>query len=178
MRLPTEKNPVVEERVRIQIEDDPSYSEIEAVLKLSVFGPATASDIEPSRFRLDGKLRCTVTSTCARCLAPASAPVTSRWRDLVDLDAMTLEDAEGGSEPEVGLFSRPTAETADFSEEVRQRAILATPQIVYCRSDCKGLCSACGRDLNRGECGCDRESRGGPFEALRSFLPKDGPGRD
>ena len=30
------------------------------------------------------------------------------------------------------------------------------PAKILCREDCKGLCLVCGRNLNEGECGCDR----------------------
>ena len=30
------------------------------------------------------------------------------------------------------------------------------PMQVLCKEDCKGLCPKCGKDLNKGDCGCDK----------------------
>ncbi|MBO4749763.1 MAG: DUF177 domain-containing protein, partial [Lachnospiraceae bacterium] len=30
------------------------------------------------------------------------------------------------------------------------------PAKILCKEDCKGLCPVCGKNLNEGECGCDR----------------------
>ena len=46
---------------------------------------------------------------------------------------------------------RPT-ETVDITDDVRQEIILAYPMVPICRSDCKGLCSSCGQNLNTGTC--------------------------
>src|SRR2546422_2859983 len=37
---------------------------------------------------------------------------------------------------------------------VREELLLAVPQWVVCRDDCRGLCPRCGKDLNAGPCGC------------------------
>ena len=52
------------------------------------------------------------------------------------------------------LFSyrvQPT-DVVDITEDVRQEILLAYPAIPLCQPDCKGLCSACGQDLNVSPC--------------------------
>ena len=44
----------------------------------------------------------------------------------------------------------------DLSAALREQILLSIPPAPLCREDCKGLCSKCGKDLNEGECGCDR----------------------
>ena len=44
---------------------------------------------------------------------------------------------------------------------------------VLCREDCKGLCPVCGKDLNDGDCGCDRTERDPRFESLRALFNDD-----
>ena len=44
---------------------------------------------------------------------------------------------------------------------------------VECREDCKGLCPICGKDLNDGDCGCDRTIRDPRFESLRALFNDD-----
>ncbi|MRR10305.1 DUF177 domain-containing protein, partial [bacterium] len=47
----------------------------------------------------------------------------------------------------------------DLWPELREAVLLALPLKPLCREDCRGICPACGRDLNEGSCGC-REDRG------------------
>ncbi|MDR1939916.1 MAG: DUF177 domain-containing protein [Clostridiales bacterium] len=54
----------------------------------------------------------------------------------------------------------------------RERLVLAFPEYVACRVDCKGLCPVCGCDLNVNECDCrygDDEDRGNQFAVLKDF---------
>ena len=77
------------------------------------------------------KIRCPLRCSCARCL--------EEFRSMVATD---------------GIFSytvRPT-DVVDITEDVRQEIILAYPMIPVCRPDCKGLCSACGQNLNIAAC--------------------------
>jgi uncharacterized metal-binding protein YceD (DUF177 family) len=48
----------------------------------------------------------------------------------------------------------------DVTGHVRDAAILSLPMKILCREDCKGLCAACGRNLNEGDCGCVRTRSG------------------
>ncbi len=45
----------------------------------------------------------------------------------------------------------------DLFPLIRDTVILALPMAPVCKSDCKGLCPICGKNLNEGECGCKRE---------------------
>ena len=45
----------------------------------------------------------------------------------------------------------------DVSDVLETCFILGMDQKFLCKPDCKGLCSACGRNLNDGPCGCSKE---------------------
>ncbi len=45
----------------------------------------------------------------------------------------------------------------DISTDVREFAMLSIPMKNLCKEDCKGLCPRCGKDLNEGECNCEKE---------------------
>ncbi|MBI4341860.1 MAG: DUF177 domain-containing protein [Candidatus Omnitrophica bacterium] len=80
---------------------------------------------------VDVDIRCPLRMTCSRCL--------EEFGQVVTADA---------------LFSyqvKPT-DVVDITDDVRQEIILAYPMIPVCRADCKGLCSACGQNLNLGPC--------------------------
>ncbi len=60
-------------------------------------------------------------------------------------------------------------EYADLTDELRQSIILALPSYPVCRHDCRGVCPACGKNLNEGPCACghaERDSRWGALDAL------------
>jgi len=74
--------------------------------------------------------------TCARCLTPFVSTITT-----------------------AAMFSYPVGPTdvVDMTDDVRQEIILAYPMIPVCRPQCKGLCMACGQNLNVAS--CDHASR-------------------
>ncbi|MBQ5968619.1 MAG: DUF177 domain-containing protein [Clostridia bacterium] len=45
----------------------------------------------------------------------------------------------------------------DLTALVREDVLLALPTKLLCRDDCRGLCPACGKNLNDGPCGCKKE---------------------
>ena len=45
----------------------------------------------------------------------------------------------------------------DVDELTRSDVLLSLPTKFLCKSDCKGLCSKCGANLNLGECSCAKE---------------------
>ena len=44
----------------------------------------------------------------------------------------------------------------DVDELVYTEVFLSLPTKFLCREDCKGICTNCGKDLNEGECGCNK----------------------
>ena len=58
----------------------------------------------------------------------------------------------------------------DLDELVTSDILLELPLKHLCSEECKGLCPKCGANLNRGECGCDRQEIDPRLEALRSLL--------
>jgi len=77
-------------------------------------------------------IRCPLHLVCARCLEGFDSTVATR-----SLFNYTVQPAD----------------VVDITDDVRQEIILAYPMIPVCRSDCRGLCSACGQNLNIGSCG-------------------------
>ena len=48
----------------------------------------------------------------------------------------------------------------------------ATPFVILCKEDCKGLCPTCGADLNEGPCACDSSDDidpDNPFAVLKNL---------
>ncbi|MBI4323439.1 MAG: DUF177 domain-containing protein [Candidatus Omnitrophica bacterium] len=77
--------------------------------------------------QIRGRLR----FSCARCLEPFALPLET---------AATLS------------YQVRPSDVVDITEDIRQEIILAYPMIPVCRPACKGLCPACGQNLNAGSC--------------------------
>ena len=76
-------------------------------------------------------IRASLWFSCARCLEEFSSLMTT-----------------------TAVFSytvRPS-DIVDITDDVRQEVMLAYPMIPVCRPDCKGLCPACGQNLNVAAC--------------------------
>ncbi len=45
----------------------------------------------------------------------------------------------------------------DVDELVYCEVFLNLPTKFLCKEDCKGICTLCGKDLNQGDCGCNKK---------------------
>ena len=50
-----------------------------------------------------------------------------------------------------------SGDVIDISREVDSHLALSLPIKLVCSSECRGLCSMCGKNLNDGECACEKE---------------------
>ena len=108
---------------------------------------------------------------CSRCLAAYP------FRQDEDF-TLVLYPRPPASEEEIELakndldalfYDDPVIPLAPIAEE---RVQMALPMKPLCRPDCKGLCAACGKDLNQGPCGCAHEAADPRWEALRALKEK------
>ena len=58
----------------------------------------------------------------------------------------------------------------DLEDLTRAEVVLNLPIKHLCREECKGICADCGKNLNEGECGCDKTVIDPRLEALRRLL--------
>lgn len=106
---------------------------------------------------------------CIRCLKAFPFPLTSSF----DITLLPLQEAP--KEEEVELAEEDMA--SDFfeggeihlSELACEQVFLEIPVQPLCQRDCKGLCPGCGKDLNLGPCGCQRETFETGFAVLRKW---------
>ena len=97
-----------------------------------------------------GQLALEATFNCSRC----GAPFARRIAEPVFECVKEVADAN---------------ESVDLTGDIRESMLLAIPSYPVCSPDCKGLCSQCGFNLNRGQCACrPRETSGwGVFDGLK-----------
>ncbi len=117
-----------------------------------------AIDIEQkgSVYRVYGSVRTTLELDCGRCLDPFPLPVESAF----DLRYVArAEDGAAEAEREVTEDDLATAffddGMLDVADLMREQFQLALPMKPLCAPSCRGLCSTCGANLNRTECGCN-----------------------
>lgn len=117
------------------------------------------------------RLRGVQSDRCSRCLQELDIALE------IDVEEEFL--AGGNATPGSGRSTRAASEafridahhTLDLEEAVRQYWTTALPMQPVCRSDCRGLCSQCGEDLNKRACSCapEEDER---WSALRQLVRK------
>ncbi len=108
--------------------------------------------------RVKGVLTAQLEVTCDRCLKTAEFPVNNNF-DLFYLPAEANTNQAGEVElQEHELdFSFYQDEKIDIDELVLEQFELSLPQRILCQTDCLGLCSQCGTNLNDESCDCQSE---------------------
>ena len=110
--------------------DDPNVrfeKEIEYELHAQVQGNALL---------VTGTLRTPAAARCGRCLKTLKLP-------LVVQDFVFHHELHG-------------EDFVDLTENIREDILLQLPQRTLCSPGCKGLCPACGQDLNVRRCSCEQ----------------------
>lgn len=112
---------------------------------------------DKDQFRLAGGAQTVLELPCSRCLEPYATPVDARF----DLRYQPHSKNTGEGERELEEDDLTTAfydnEEIDLGHLLREQFYLSLPMKPLCRDDCRGLCSVCGTNLNRGDCSCARE---------------------
>ncbi len=97
---------------------------------------------EGDKLFVEGEAELKVIIPCARCLAPVKCDLMIRPELEIDLNDNEYID---------GCY-------LDVDQLIHDEALLVWPERTLCRSDCKGLCIKCGKNLNEGPCSCDTDS--------------------
>jgi uncharacterized protein len=126
---------------------------------------------------IDGKISTTVRLDCGRCLKSFEMPLASSFALTYSRKEPSPEQGDAHQEEleltaeDIGLIYFQ-GEEINLRNEIQEQVVLAFPFRALCKPDCKGLCPACGVDLNTGECQCDHSPPGGKFAALKNLKLK------
>ena len=101
---------------------------------------------------------------CDRCAADFTKDVE------IPIDVVLVEELSNEDSEDERVFPLE-ADTADLEEIVRTVFVLNMDSKLLCDPECKGLCCRCGKNLNDGPCGCQKEIDP-RFAALRQLLDK------
>jgi uncharacterized protein len=123
--------------------------------------------------RVSGSLQTSVELRCDRCLGPVPVPVNVEF--AANFVRPADPAAEAGELHDEDLeFSVYDGDSVDLDEIVREQILLALPARQLCRDDCRGLCPACGRNLNAESCDCARHETDPRWAALADLKQGDG----
>ncbi len=64
---------------------------------------------------------------------------------------------------------QPSDTFLDIARDAADALILSIPAKILCDGRCKGLCPACGADLNSEACSCPKETSDSPWDALKNI---------
>ena len=130
---------------------------------------------EPAALHLTGKgkskvtmrasVRMAIRMPCSRCLKDVRIPF-----DFTDDRELDFEKIRRADPDDIDEFSYIEGHSLDVDRFVQNELIVRLPAKVLCREDCAGLCPICGRDLNEGECGCDRTPPDTRMSAIRDIF--------
>lgn len=114
---------------------------------------------------MEGNIKTVVNIPCDRCLE--DVPVT------FDIDVCKEIDFKSTDEERIQALDETSYidhSELDIDMLVYNEIFVHFPMKTLCREDCKGLCLKCGHNLNKGECGCDRESLDPRMSAIRDIF--------
>lgn len=109
-----------------------------------------------------GGLETTIHGVCDRCAADFTAKVA------FPIEAVLARTSDGEESEDEWVFPL-VGDSTDLEDIVRTVFVLNLSSKLLCRPDCKGLCPRCGKNLNDGPCGCQKELDP-RFAALRQLL--------
>ena len=113
---------------------------------------------------MTGRITTTIHGVCDRC-----AGDFDREEDI-PIDVVLVTELSNEENEDEWVFPLE-GDSADLEEIVRTVFVLNMDSKLLCREDCKGLCCRCGKNLNEGPCGCQKELDP-RFAALRQLLDK------
>ena len=113
---------------------------------------------------MKGSLTTTIHGICDRCAAEFDREIR------FPIDVVLVTELSNEENEDEWVFPLE-GDSADLDDIVRTVFVLNLDSKLLCKDDCKGLCHRCGKNLNDGPCGCQKEPDP-RFAALRQLLEK------
>ena len=90
---------------------------------------------------------------CDRCTVNYTTPITTEYQ-MVYLFGKEPVESES-----INITYMPhDADKLILDEDIKDFALLSIPMKKLCKEDCKGLCYKCGKNLNEGNCNCEKSN--------------------
>lgn len=169
--------------MRIDLREITEEAEFSEVLEEGWWGPAPGDDqilgldgslqvkVKVSKasdkFLVQGTISGGIRVRCDRCLVPFHGNVDSQFHVYL------MAPREGSDQEEIELLDEDLevdfvrGNEVDLGDMVREQIYLSLPMRSICNENCRGLCPACGVNLNETTCLCRKEERQSAFSKLR-----------
>ena len=99
---------------------------------------------------MKGLITTCIHGTCDRCAADFDREME------IPIDAVLVTELANEENEDEWVFPLD-GDSADLEDIVRTTFVLNMDSKLLCSDDCKGLCCRCGKNLNDGPCGCQKE---------------------
>lgn len=113
---------------------------------------------------LSGSAQCVLDANCGRCGKPLTE---SLCFDLEESLLYEGSNVQVNDDEDIIVFSGYRFE---IDEIVENYIFMNLPIRYLCKEDCLGVCPKCGKDLNAGDCGCDKQEIDPRLAALKKLL--------
>ena len=109
----------------------------------------------------------TVGIPCDRCLEQVAVKIPYEIEQKLDMKKSDTERVQDLDDNDY-----LTGMDLDVDRLVYLEVLMSWPLKVLCREDCKGICSRCGKNLNKGSCGCAEEPKDPRMAAISDIFSK------
>lgn len=127
----------------------------------------------PETVHLQGVLDGKKTTECDRCGNEVKIDLHIEFEYWITFrDEQLPEGGEFECSDEDAQFLYLREPVIDVDEILHEQVVLAIPQQILCKEDCRGVCAGCGADLNSESCRCARDRSNSPFSVLAELGKK------
>ena len=113
---------------------------------------------------MTGYIHTTIHGVCDRCASDFTQEIE------FPIDVVLVTELSNEENEDEWVFPLE-GDSADLEDIVRTVFVLNFGSKLLCKPDCEGLCCRCGKNLNDGPCGCQKEIDP-RFAALKQLLEK------
>ena len=118
-----------------------------------------------SGFRIYGKIDSTINVSCDRCLKDYQDDLSSKLNIILTNNEEIIKEMNS----DVMIFNN-SDDFIDISDILRDIILLDEPIKKLCNSNCKGLCSNCGLNLNEKHCDCKKFESNESLKELENLI--------
>ena len=111
---------------------------------------------------LSADVKVCYSTMCARCLEPVSNVLEISF----EKDIASSEDVSSENDDYIMIEDKKL----DLLPTVEEEIMLEMPSRTLCKEDCRGLCQKCGKNLNEGDCDCDKKEVDPRLAILKTLL--------
>ena len=111
---------------------------------------------------LSADVKVTYHTMCARCAEPVSSTLEISFeKDIASSGEVSDENDD---------YIIIEDKKLDLLPPVEEEIMLEMPSRTLCKEDCLGLCQKCGKNLNEGDCSCEKKEVDPRLAILKTLL--------